>query len=206
MAKLKKEIKKPTMDFLQNHIEALIFCSPSPIKLADIKACLSEMFNADVPEEDIMGAIQRLEEKFHHEEFSFQLFKAAGGYQFLTKPAYQSSISILLKQQSKKRLSTSAMETLSIIAYRQPISRTEIENIRGVNCDYAVQKLLDKSLIQITGKAETIGRPMLYGTTPKFMEYFGINDINELPVPKDFSGEFNIIGENSDLKEPDAQS
>jgi segregation and condensation protein B len=194
------------MDFLQNHIEALIFCSPAPIKVADIKACLSEMFGADVPEEDIINAIKRLEEKFNHDEFSFQLNRAGGGYQFLTKPAYQSSIGILLKQQSKKRLSTSAMETLSIIAYRQPISRTEIENIRGVNCDYAVQKLLDKGLIEITGKAETIGRPMLYGTTPKFMEYFGINDINELPVPKDFSGEFNIIGENTDLKEPDAQA
>jgi segregation and condensation protein B len=194
------------MDFLQNHIEALIFCSPTPIKAVDIKACLSEMFGADVPDEDIINAIKRLEEKFQNEEFSFQLNKSAGGYQFLTKPAYQSSIGILLKQQSKKRLSTSAMETLSIIAYRQPISRTEIENIRGVNCDYAVQKLLDKGLIEITGKAETIGRPMLYGTTPKFMEYFGINDISELPVPKDFSGEFNIIGENSDLKEPDAQA
>jgi len=194
------------MDFLQNHIEALIFCSPTPIKAVDIKVCLSEMFGADVPEEDIINAIKRLEEKFQNEEFSFQLNKSAGGYQFLTKPAYQTSIGILLKQQSKKRLSTSAMETLSIIAYRQPISRTEIENIRGVNCDYAVQKLLDKGLIEITGKAETIGRPMLYGTTSKFMEYFGINDISELPVPKDFSGEFNIIGENSDLKEPDAQA
>ncbi len=194
------------MDFLQNHIEALIFCSPSPIKLADIKACLSEMFNADVPEEDIMGAIQRLEEKFLLEEFSFQLFKAAGGYQFLTKPAYQASISILLKQQSKKRLSTSAMETLSIIAYKQPISKTEIENIRGVNCDYAAQKLLDKGLIEITGKAETIGRPMLYGTTSKFMEYFGISELVELPTPKDFSTEINTIGENPESKESDAQA
>ncbi|HEX8037777.1 MAG TPA: SMC-Scp complex subunit ScpB [Chryseosolibacter sp.] len=194
------------MDFLQNHIEALIFCSPTPIKLTEVKACLSEMFNADVPEEDIMGAIQRLEEKYASDEFAFQLFKAAGGYQFLTKPAYQASISILLKQQSKKRLSTSAMETLSIIAYKQPISKTEIENIRGVNCDYAVQKLLDKGLIEITGKAETIGRPMLYGTTMKFMEYFGISDLVELPTPKDFSTEVNMIGENSETKEPDAQT
>ncbi len=193
------------MDFLQNHIEALIFCSPSPIKTLDIKSCLSEMFNADVPEEDITGAIQRLEEKFVGEEFAFQLFKTAGGYQFLTKPAYQASIGIMLKQQSKKRLSTSAMETLSIIAYKQPISKTEIENIRGVNCDYAVQKLVDKGLIEITGKAETIGRPMLYGTTSKFMEYFGINDLMELPTPKDFTGEINTIGENPELKDTDAQ-
>lgn len=164
------------------------------------------MFNADVPEEDIMGAIQRLEEKFQSEEFSFQLYKAAGGYQFLTKPAYQASISILLKQQSKKRLSTSAMETLAIIAYKQPISKTEIENIRGVNCDYAVQKLLDKGLVEIIGKAETIGRPMLYGTTAKFMEYFGISDLVELPTPKEVSSEVNTIGENPDLKEPDAEA
>lgn len=193
------------MDFLQNHIEALIFCTPAPIKVADIKGCLSEMFNADVPEEDIVSAIQRLDEKFQSDEFSFQLSKAAGGYQFLTKPAYQASIGIMLKQQSKKRLSTSAMETLSIIAYKQPISKTEIENIRGVNCDYAVQKLLDKGLIEITGKAETIGRPMLYGTTQKFMEYFGINDLTELPVPKDFVNEVNTIGESTESKEPDAQ-
>ena len=164
------------------------------------------MFNADVPEEDITNAIIRIDEKFNQDEFSFQLSRAAGGYQFLTKPAYQASIGIMLKQQSKKRLSTSAMETLSIIAYRQPISKTEIENIRGVNCDYAVQKLLDKQLIEITGKADTIGRPMLYGTTTKFMEYFGINDISELPAPKDFTGDINIIGESTDLKEPDAQA
>ncbi len=194
------------MDFLQNHIEALIFCSPSPIKTVDIRACLSEMFNAEVPEDDILGAIQRLEEKFLAEEYSFQLFKSAGGYQFLTKPAYQASIGIMLKQQSKKRLSTSAMETLSIIAYKQPISKTEIENIRGVNCDYAVQKLLDKGLIEITGKAETIGRPMLYGTTQKFMEYFGINDLQELPAPKDFVGEVNTIGANQESTDLDAQT
>ncbi len=164
------------------------------------------MFNADVPEEDIVNAIKRLDEKFASEEFSFQLFKAAGGYQFLTKPAYQASIGILLKQQSKKRLSTSAMETLSIIAYRQPVAKPEIENIRGVNCDYAVQKLLDKGLIEIKGKAETIGRPMLYGTSQKFMEYFGIADLADLPVPKDFSGDINIIGEPTDLKDSDAQA
>jgi len=139
------------MDFLINHIEALIFCSPVPIKLSDLKACLSEMFNADIPEDDILNAVKKLEEKFSSDEYAFQIFKSAGGYQFLTKPAYQASIGILLKQQSKKRLSTSAMETLSIIAYRQPINKTEIENIRGVNCDYAVQKLLDKGLIEILG-------------------------------------------------------
>lgn len=154
------------------------------------------MFNADVPEEDIQAAILRLDEKYQSEEFAFQISKAAGGYQFLTKPAYQASIGIMLKQQSKKRLSTSALETLSIIAYKQPISKTEVENIRGVNCDYAVQKLLDKGLVEIRGKSDSIGRPILYGTSQKFMEYFGINDLSELPTPKDFTQEVNTIGEN----------
>lgn len=163
------------------------------------------MFGTEVPEEDVTGAIQRLEEKYAQEEYSFQLFKSSGGYQFLTKPAYQASIGIMLKQQSKKRLSTSAMETLSIIAYKQPISKSEIESIRGVNCDYAVQKLLDKGLVEIKGKADTIGRPMLYGTSQKFMEYFGINDLSELPTPKDFAHEVNTIGENLDLKDADTQ-
>lgn len=183
---------------MQNHIEALIFCSPSPIKVAELKSCLSEMFNADVPEDDINGAIQRLSEKYSNEDYAFQLNKAGGGYQFLTKPAYQASIGIMLKQQSKKRLSTSALETLSIIAYKQPVSKTDVENIRGVNCDYAVQKLLEKGLIEIQGKGETVGRPLIYGTSPKFMEYFGISDLSELPTPKDFSQEINSIGESSE--------
>lgn len=186
------------MDFLINHIEALIFCSPSPIKLVDLKSCLSEMFNVDIPEQDIVDAIRKLEEKYTADEFAFQIYRSAGGYQFLTKPAYQASIGILLKQQSKKRLSVSAMETLSIIAYRQPISKTEIENIRGVNCDYAVQKLLDKGLVEMLGKSEGVGRPIVYGTSPKFMEYFGISDISELPTPKDFSQEINSIGTPAD--------
>ena len=123
------------MDFLQNHIEALIFCSHVPTKVGDLKACLSEMFNADVPEQDIIDAISRLEDKYKSDEYSFQINKSGGGYQFLTKPSYQASIGIMLKQQSKKRLSTAAMETLSIIAYKQPVSKTDVENIRCVNCD-----------------------------------------------------------------------
>lgn len=153
------------------------------------------MFEAEVPEKDISEAIDHLKEKYKSEAFSYSIEKSAGGYQFLTKPAYQASIGILLKQQSKKRLSNSALETLSIIAYKQPVTKSEIEQIRGVNCDYTAQKLLEKELIEIQGKAETVGRPLIYGTSEKFMEYFGINDLEELPTPKDFSREENKIGE-----------
>ena len=183
------------MDYLINHIEALIFCSPKPVKEEEIRSTLGEMFGAEIPVKDIKVAIERLQEKYLEDNFAFEPVHAGGGYQFLTKAAYQASIGILLKQQSKKRLSTSSLETLSIIAYKQPLTKSEIEQIRGVNCDYAVQKLLEKELVEIKGKSEGVGRPMLYGTSAKFMDYFGINDLKELPTPKDFAREENEIGE-----------
>ena len=156
------------------------------------------MFDADVPVDDIKTAIAQIQEKYSDDQFSFEIIKVGGGYQFYSKPAYKASISILLKQQAKRRLSNSALETLSIIAYKQPITKTEIEKIRGVNCDYTVQKLLEKELIEIRGKADSVGRPLIYGTSKNFMEYFGINDLRDLPVPKDFAQEENKIGEESD--------
>jgi len=147
------------------------------------------MFEADIPENDISKALDLLTEKYQHDNYAFSIFHGGCGYQFLTKPAYQASIGILLKQQSKKRLSTSALETLSIIAYKQPVTRSELEQIRGVNCDYTVQKLLEKELIEIKGKSDAIGKPLLYGTSDKFMDYFGINSLNDLPTPKDFKQE-----------------
>lgn len=153
------------------------------------------MFESEVPTAHILEAIDALHVKYSHEDFSFALESLGGGYQFLTKPAYQASISILLRQQSHKRLSTAQLETLSIIAYKQPVTKTEIEHIRGVNCDYSIQKLLEKELVAIKGKSDTVGRPILYGTSEKFMEYFGINSIADLPQPKDFSQEENQIGE-----------
>ena len=183
------------MDFLPKHIEALIFCSNDPLGLTDIHRCLNEMFESEIPEEHIFQAVEELQAKYQHDDFSFALEKLGGGYQFLTKPAFQNSISILLKQQSQKRLSTAQLETLAIIAYKQPISKSEMEQIRGVNCDYSVHKLLEKELITITGKSTGLGRPLLYGTSQKLMDYFGINDIKDLPQPKDFAQESNEIGE-----------
>ncbi|MEQ9468801.1 MAG: SMC-Scp complex subunit ScpB [Ekhidna sp.] len=186
------------MDYLANHIQALVFCSPKPITEEEIQDCLKEMFDADVPVEDISNGLDKIEEKFKADDFSMELVKSGGGYQFLTKPAYQASIGILLKQQSKKRLSNSALETLSIIAYKQPITKSEAEQIRGVSCDYAIQKLLEKELVEIKGKSDGVGRPLLYGTSQKFMDYFGINDLKELPTPKDFAAEENSIGEEKE--------
>ncbi|WP_209330059.1 SMC-Scp complex subunit ScpB [Lunatimonas salinarum] len=182
------------MDFLHRHIEALIFCSQEALAVPDIQRCLSEMFESEVPVAHIENAVSELTEKYQQEDFAFGLEKISGGYLFLTKPSYQSSISILLKHQSQRRLSTAQLETLSIIAYKQPITKSEMEQIRGVNCDYSVQKLLEKELITIKGKSDSLGKPMLYGTSQKFMDYFGINDLKDLPQPKDFAEEENQIG------------
>lgn len=157
------------------------------------------MFEAEVPEADIENALIRIQERYQSDDFAFEVVQSGGGYQFLTKPAYQSSIGIYLKQQSKRRLSTSALETLSIIAYKQPVTKAEIEQIRGVNCDYSVQKLLEKNLVEIKGKADSVGRPLIYGTSDKFKDYFGINELSELPSPKDFSDEGNEIGTEQDI-------
>ena len=186
------------MDYLANHIQALVFCAPKPITEDEIQDCLKEMFDADVPADGIVAGLDTIKEKFESDDFAMELVKSGGGYQFLTKPAYQASIGILLKQQSKKRLSNSALETLSIIAYKQPITKSEAEQIRGVSCDYSIQKLLEKELVEIKGKSEGVGRPLLYGTSQKFMDYFGINDLKELPTPKDFTTEENTIGEEKE--------
>ncbi len=155
------------------------------------------MFETEIAWDILEKTLSKLQEKYADDDFSFSLEHLGAGYQFLTKPAYQASISILLKQQSHKRLSTAQMETLSIIAYKQPVTKSEVEQIRGVNCDYSIQKLLEKELVSIKGKSESIGRPLLYGTSDKFMDYFGINHLKDLPQPKDFHSEENQIGEET---------
>jgi segregation and condensation protein B len=158
------------------------------------------MFGVNFLEQDIKNKIEELKEKYKDDTYSFEICEAGGGYQFLTKPAFQVSIGIHLKQKSKKRLSTSALETLSIIAYKQPVTKTAIEHIRGVSSEYSVHKLLEKGLIEIKGKAEAIGKPILYGTSDQFMEYFGINALHELPTPKDFTPKKeNTIGEEKEV-------
>lgn len=182
------------MDILGKHIEAIIFCTEKPVSVDDIRMCMADMFETEVSSESVENEIEKLIEKYNSDEYSFGVFSIAGGYQFLTKPAYQTSLSIFLKNTVKKRISASALETLSIIAYKQPITKSQIEQIRGVNCDYAIQKLLEKDIVEIKGKADTVGKPVLYGTNQKFLEYFGINTLKDLPLPKDFVNTENEIG------------
>jgi len=182
-------------DILRQHTEALIFAAPEPIILIEIREALSESLETEVSEEAVLEAIDAVQKKFSAPEHAFELTEMAGGYQFLTKGAYHHSLAIHLKQTTRKRLSQTAMETLALVAYKQPVSKPAMEDIRGVSCDYAVQKLLEKELVAIVGRAETPGKPLLYGTTDKFMDYLGINSLEELPKPKDFRAVENSIGD-----------
>ncbi|MCL4106257.1 UNVERIFIED_CONTAM: hypothetical protein GTU68_061099 [Idotea baltica] len=146
-----------------------------------------------------------LAEKYQADGFVFELRQIDGGYQFYTKRDYYTYVRQAALEKNKRKLSRASMETLSIVAYRQPVTKTEIEFIRGVNCDYAVRKLLDGKLIEIRGRSEAAGRPLLYGTSPYFMEYFGLNDVKDLPKLDEisideatFQGQFKVYLQESD--------
>ena len=185
------------MEFLTHQIEALIFTTEHPITVKEIKSVLDETFDTDFTEDDILARVETLRATYAQETFAFEIMGISGGFQFLTKPPYHAVIGTFLKQTTKKRLSQAALETLSIVAYKQPISKTEIEQIRGVSCDYAMQKLLEKELVAILGRSEAPGRPLLYGTSDRFMDYFGIKSLRDLPKLKDFKEVDNEIGEQT---------
>ena len=189
------------MELLEQHIQALIFASPQPVHITDLQTVIQEVFQVEITEAIITTALDHIQEVFRDDRFAFELAEIAGGYQFLTKGAYHNTVSVHLKQNTKKRLSQAAMETLALIAYKQPVSKSELEEIRGVGCDYALQKLLEKELVLISGRSEGPGRPLLYATSDKFMDYMGINSLNDLPKPKDFKEVENSIGEVPSIEE-----
>jgi segregation and condensation protein B len=183
------------MELLKQQIEALIFCSEQSISLDEISASLKISFDWDLEDEEIVAAIEELKNKYTSEEYSFELVEISEGYQFLTKKEFHIAVSALIQHKAKKKLSVSQMETLAIIAYRQPVSKGEVEHIRGVSCDYAIQKLLEKELIEISGKSDGPGRPILYSTSRSFMDYFGIKSVKDLPQLKDLHMDQNVIGQ-----------
>ena len=171
------------------HIEALIFASDKPLAISDLVELVNSAlgFIEDrATEEQLEAAVHTIKEKYDSEYFAFGLVQSGGGWQFLTKAEFHKTIAQLNGDKYLKKLSVAAIETLSIIAYKQPVTKSEIELIRGVNCDYAVQKLLEKELVVISGRKEdAVGKPLLYSTSKNFMDYFGINSADDLPKIKE---------------------
>ena len=172
-------------------LEALIFASETPLTLKQMSAILP-----DVKAEEIEEALQQLTSDLKGR--AIFLKKVGGGYQFGTRAEYADLIGEMLQEKQKSRLSRAALESLAIVAFKQPISRVEVSAIRGVNSDGVMKKLLDFRLITISGRASGPGRPLLFKTTPEFLHYFGINDVSELPRPKEVE-ELLAEGEGGEL-------
>lgn len=162
-------------------IEALLFVSEKPLTLEDFRQALDGM-----DEESIKNVIEELRADYASQERSFGIAELAGGYQIITNPEFAPWIGKLFKR-DEARLSNPSLETLAIIAYRQPLTRAEVERIRGVNVDGVLKTLLDKNLIKIRGRKDAPGRPITYGTTEAFLKRFGLKGLESLPKLRDFT-------------------
>ncbi len=188
-------------DRIDLYIEALLFAAEHALSETDIRNAINVSFDQSFKIAYVDEQIAKIRAKYDQEELALQLVPIAGGYMFMTKPQYHKVIGDYLRQNEKKRLSKSALETLSIVAYKQPITKSEMESIRGVGCDYTIQKLLEKELVEIKGRHDGPGRPLLYGTTVKFLDHFGIKDTKELPNLKEFETVENSIGDEPSIIE-----
>lgn len=168
-------------------IEALIFSSDDPLQNSDIIKAIKGIDGEDtqITSDDIETAVSELNKKYEESNAPFRIIHVASGYLYATRPEFSKYVGFLSSEKSKRRLSQAALETLAIIAYKQPVTKPDIEKIRGVNSDYILNTLLEKNLVTISGRAETIGRPLLYGTTDEFLIYFGLNKISDLPKPRE---------------------
>lgn len=170
-------------------VEALIFGSDEPLTLKHIVNIVSSADDSDlrvkITEEEVLQYIRELNAQYVESGRAFRIIHVAGGYQFATMPEYADWLGKMMKEKAKRKLSQSALETLAVIAYKQPVTKPEIEAIRGVGADYVISTLLERGLITIVGRAVTPGRPLLYGTTQEFLKHFGINDLADLPKPRE---------------------
>lgn len=175
------------------HIEALIFASEKPLTSLDIVELINNAFGfmeERITLDQVESCIEGIQEKYQSEFYPFEVRESGGGWQFLTKKDFHKTLAQLNGEKFLKRLSTAALETLAIIAYKQPITKGEIESIRGVNSDYSIQKLLEKELIIISGRNENApGKPLFYATSKNFMDYFGLNSTDDLPKIKEVLAE-----------------
>lgn len=197
---------------IRHIIEALLFASEEPLSIRDMLTIFGEyegeLPQARVNEQTILDAITELNKEYEASRRSIHIVKVAGGYQFATLPQFSVWLGKMLKEKGKRKLSVSALESLAVIAYKQPVTKPEIEAIRGVNADYVIHSLMERNLITIVGRAATPGRPLLYGTTKDFLKHFGLNDLADLPKPREIEelmaeAEFEV--EKRLLAEKDAQ-
>jgi segregation and condensation protein B len=183
-----KATETMVLDQLMLHVEALIFASERPIAQVELVEHISQTIEEIIEPERVSAGIEAVREKYSTDFYPFELREIGGGFQFLTKKEFHKTVLQLNGDKHIKKLSASAMETLAIIAYKQPITKSDIEFIRGVSADYSIQKLLEKELIVIVGRNEdAVGKPLLYSVSRHFMDYLGINSPTQLPQLKELN-------------------
>jgi segregation and condensation protein B len=168
-------------DHLKPIVEALIFASPEPLTIPEMAKILESE-----PREDVEAAVVLLKQDYERPG-GLQLVEVAGGYQIVTRPELHEYVRALFEEQTRQRLSVQALETLAVIAYKQPITAPEIAEIRGVNTAGVLNTLIERKLVKIVGRKQVIGRPFMYATTREFLEKFGLNDLTELPKVEDLA-------------------
>jgi segregation and condensation protein B len=170
-------------------LEALLFATDEPLSTSQLTGLLEYLSEQDRPRlldaDTILACIAYMNREYELQGRTFRIRTIAGGYQFATLPEYGVWLGRLVRERSKRRLSVSALESLAVIAYKQPVTKPEIEAIRGVNADYVLRTLMERNLVTIVGRAATPGRPLLYGTTREFLKHFGLNDLADLPKPRE---------------------
>jgi len=178
---------------LKDVIESLIFISLEPLNLEKIKSICTEFSNKEIEE-----AIQELVANYASNERGIQIIQAAGGYLFSTKSEHDQWIRRLLSLEKKSKLSHAALETLATIAYHQPVTLAEISAFRGVDATHSLKSLLQKKLVKITGRKRSPGRPLIYRTTDKFLTYFGLDNLKDLPSEEEI---LKLLDEEKTLEE-----
>ncbi|MBU2541917.1 MAG: SMC-Scp complex subunit ScpB [Candidatus Omnitrophica bacterium] len=169
-------------DNIKNVIEALIFANGGPLKITQIREVLG-----NVDTDEIRSYIAQLETEYEKRNSGIQIVEIAGGFRMSTNREFASFVKSLYKSRHVERLSGPSLETLAIIAYKQPVTRLDIESLRGVNVDGVVRTLLEKGLIRTAGRKDCLGRPFLYATTSGFLEYFGLKSLQDLPPIEEFA-------------------
>ena len=169
------------MSDLKAIVEALIFAAPEPVT---IKTLIKLLENE--PKEEVVAAVEALKKEYDRPG-GLQIVEVAGGYQIVTRPELHEWVRRLFHERTTQKLSVAALETLAVVAYKQPVTAPEIADIRGVNTAGVLGTLLERKLIKIVGRKQVVGRPFLYGTTREFLERFGLNDLSDLPKVEDMS-------------------
>ncbi len=189
-------------NFLKQIIEAVLFVTGEPVSIKDIAK------NLDFPELDVLHAVESLEAEYEFNKRGLVLKKFGEHIQLKTRDIYAPYVEKMLQPVQRQSLSSAALETLAVVAYKQPVTRLDVESVRGVKCDYSMQSLVNKELIEVCGRKDTLGRPYLYRTTDKFLSHFGISSLDELPRPeikRDEADSDNELSQSPDNMEKQVQ-